>query len=734
MYHHMITALESCLANGSNASSQHAANKVNSRSILSNSLVSMAARRYGLNHSTSSIQFSSLSAEALSSQNVLQHANQPITNAIDQLDSHPREYLASSSSSLSLTQSEESLTQSEETLSQQNEINLPNSILPESQTVLELPLLDILKTLIASIRQISSAARFLSTEIPAESHFSSSSTSQVQSLADIDSDSADLRNLRTSLQEMSFTSLNSYNPVSSPSQLATVQSTSESTSSADNSVRQLLQLIRTALQTMPLSRPRQEQIREESAENLSVILEETQEQLTNRPLDTVESLSTAALQSLNIPPIDRITQSTNEDNQIVTAESSDEIPLPNLNESTITVSNALPITDVRQMQSTTETIEPISSLGTCNPSNTMPRQLVQRSRTFSVTMTRPMTSQPQTIVRSNTRITNLRRPEPQRVTEIRTNNSTSDLRNLAPQPAPQRVSELRASISNSALRNIVPQPVPQVASRPSLQRLSPLRENTSNSTRQVQPAPQSALRGNTSNSTRQVQPAPQSALRGNTLNSTRQVQPAPQSALRGNTLNSTRQVQPGPQSALRGNTSNSTRQVQPAPQSALRGNTSNSTRQVQPAPQSALRGNTSNSTRQVQPGPQSTLRATSTSVLRNCVIQQVPQRATVSAITRPRTLSSSPQIRNPIDISARAAGVVKSPLTRQPPSNVTRVSSQSDKTKLCDVCFEKPITHAFVPCGHVSTCEKCCIRISQERKHCVICNARVKTTLKIYFT
>ena len=241
MYHHMITALESCLANGSNASSQHAANKVNSRSILSNSLVSMAARRYGLNHSTSSIQFSSLSAEALSSQNVLQHANQPITNAIDQLDSHPREYLASSSSSLSLTQSEESLTQSEEsvtqseesvtqseesltqseesltqseeTLSQRNEINLPNSILPESQTVLELPLLDILKTIRASIRQISS--------------------------------------------------------------------TSESTSSADNSVRQLLQLIRTALQTMPSSRPRQEQIREESVENLSVILEETQEQLTN---------------------------------------------------------------------------------------------------------------------------------------------------------------------------------------------------------------------------------------------------------------------------------------------------------------------------------------------------------------------------------------------------------------------------------------------------------------------
>ena len=452
-------------------------------------------------------------------------------------------------------------------------------------------------------------------------------------------------------------------------------------------------------------------------------------------MDTVESLSTAALQTLNIPPIDRITQSTNEDNQIVNEESSDEIPLPNLNESTITVSNAIPITDVRQMQSTTETIEPISSLGTRNPLNTMPRQLVQRSITFSATtMTRPITSQPQTIIRSNTRITNLRRPEPQRVTEIRTNSSTSDLRNLAPQPAPQRVTELRASISNSALQNQpVPQLVPQVASRPSLQRLSPLRGNTSNSTRQVQPGPQSTLRATSTSVLRNcvIQQVPQRATVSRT------------SSLIETRLRSTGQSQPI--TTLRTNSS-ATNIRNPAAQAVTRTTSISSNISTTDSRRVLQRINELTSHHQPlitarQSRNSNEFRTTSrSSFLMPTRVTTMQSSRTInvsspqSTITRPRTLSSSPHIRNPIDISARAAGVFKSPLTRQAPSNVTRVSSQSDKTKLCDVCFEKPKTHAFFPCGHVSTCEKCCIRISQERKHCVICNARVKSTLKIYFT
>ena len=53
---------------------------------------------------------------------------------------------------------------------------------------------------------------------------------------------------------------------------------------------------------------------------------------------------------------------------------------------------------------------------------------------------------------------------------------------------------------------------------------------------------------------------------------------------------------------------------------------------------------------------------------------------------------------------------------------------------LCDVCFANPKNSAFVPCGHVSCCEDCCKKIANERKKCIICNAVVTSTLKLFVT
>ena len=50
----------------------------------------------------------------------------------------------------------------------------------------------------------------------------------------------------------------------------------------------------------------------------------------------------------------------------------------------------------------------------------------------------------------------------------------------------------------------------------------------------------------------------------------------------------------------------------------------------------------------------------------------------------------------------------------------------------CNLCWESPRTHAFVPCGHVCACLACSRKVMNSRKECPICNRRVTMAMELF--
>lgn len=62
-------------------------------------------------------------------------------------------------------------------------------------------------------------------------------------------------------------------------------------------------------------------------------------------------------------------------------------------------------------------------------------------------------------------------------------------------------------------------------------------------------------------------------------------------------------------------------------------------------------------------------------------------------------------------------------------ANATENAS-ADTDANCVICMDKPRAIAFIPCGHVSTCESCSSALSQ----CPLCRQNITTKQKLYFS
>ena len=57
-------------------------------------------------------------------------------------------------------------------------------------------------------------------------------------------------------------------------------------------------------------------------------------------------------------------------------------------------------------------------------------------------------------------------------------------------------------------------------------------------------------------------------------------------------------------------------------------------------------------------------------------------------------------------------------------------SSRNEEQKSCKICMDDVVCMAFLPCGHLVTCENC----SRSLKSCPICRKTIKGTLKTYMS
>ena len=57
-------------------------------------------------------------------------------------------------------------------------------------------------------------------------------------------------------------------------------------------------------------------------------------------------------------------------------------------------------------------------------------------------------------------------------------------------------------------------------------------------------------------------------------------------------------------------------------------------------------------------------------------------------------------------------------------------SSRNEEQKSCKICMDDVVCMAFLPCGHLVTCENC----SRSLKICPICQKTIKGTLKTYMS
>lgn len=57
-----------------------------------------------------------------------------------------------------------------------------------------------------------------------------------------------------------------------------------------------------------------------------------------------------------------------------------------------------------------------------------------------------------------------------------------------------------------------------------------------------------------------------------------------------------------------------------------------------------------------------------------------------------------------------------------------------DTTLFCLICMSRERSILTLPCKHVSMCDVCSKKITQNRRDCPICNQRIKYNIRIYFS
>ena len=64
------------------------------------------------------------------------------------------------------------------------------------------------------------------------------------------------------------------------------------------------------------------------------------------------------------------------------------------------------------------------------------------------------------------------------------------------------------------------------------------------------------------------------------------------------------------------------------------------------------------------------------------------------------------------------------------PLEESKKQVESNREVKCIVCFENLLELAFLPCGHVCTCQKCGLELMNE---CPICRKKIFSSMKIFF-
>ena len=73
-----------------------------------------------------------------------------------------------------------------------------------------------------------------------------------------------------------------------------------------------------------------------------------------------------------------------------------------------------------------------------------------------------------------------------------------------------------------------------------------------------------------------------------------------------------------------------------------------------------------------------------------------------------------------------AAALPRPEVERAPERNPEPASEGS----LCAICFEKPLDHMFIPCGHVCVCERCAAPLTA----CPMCREPCTDFMRIYLS
>jgi len=64
-------------------------------------------------------------------------------------------------------------------------------------------------------------------------------------------------------------------------------------------------------------------------------------------------------------------------------------------------------------------------------------------------------------------------------------------------------------------------------------------------------------------------------------------------------------------------------------------------------------------------------------------------------------------------------------------TNLLEKVQKKDAPRKCTICFTRPITVCFVPCGHC-LCENCAHRCKEGRNKCFTCRATITDIIKIF--
>lgn len=62
--------------------------------------------------------------------------------------------------------------------------------------------------------------------------------------------------------------------------------------------------------------------------------------------------------------------------------------------------------------------------------------------------------------------------------------------------------------------------------------------------------------------------------------------------------------------------------------------------------------------------------------------------------------------------------------------SVATIGEQQPRFR-CSVCYTRAITHILLPCGHISICKRCLVRL-EKQDECPTCRTRVQKVMRFY--